>query len=323
LFGSTARFSRSSKLPRERELHLRLLRSDVTTLAAARTPSPRSTRLSPGGTRPFGAPNSCSPAYAEAISAVPRPGAHTDARQTGVLEHCHWIKLSATHLPPDAVLFAFTANGDVKGANSSSSESRTQVLHAVRLAPTGGAGPPAAPPLQRVADNWISSSRVWSGLTPAAFTRSSPSVSMVYGIRKLLTSRTAHILHIGAFIGYGLITVFVGPTQNSHHVILLLTPEWVPIAMARGGPRRRDVRGPLPTAGCATPLAIAPLITALGVSSFSQNGAQLVSAGAPVPEPMTPSSGRTHRSRLRTSASAHANVSYAQIIASSSVTVPC
>src|SRR5882757_5751420 len=58
--------------------------------------------------------------------------------------------------------------------------------------------------------------------------------SMVYGILKLLNFAHGDIYMIGAFIGYGLITVFGGPTQMHINVILLLTLMFL-CAMLGGG----------------------------------------------------------------------------------------
>jgi len=98
--------------------------------------------------------------------------------------------------------------------------------------------------------------------------------SMVYGILKLLNFAHGDIYMIGSFIGYGLITVFGGPAHLHINVVLLLTLMFL-CAMLGGGlvgvmverfAYRRLRNAP----------RIAPLITALGVSFFLENGAQLV-----------------------------------------------
>lgn len=98
--------------------------------------------------------------------------------------------------------------------------------------------------------------------------------SMVYGILKLLNFAHGDIYMVGAFIGYGIITVFGGPAQLTVNVVLLLILMFV-CAMLGGGllgvmierfAYRRLRNAP----------RIAPLITALGVSFFLENGAQLV-----------------------------------------------
>src|SRR5437764_1708664 len=98
--------------------------------------------------------------------------------------------------------------------------------------------------------------------------------SMVYGILKLLNFAHGDVYMVGAFIGYGLITVFGGPLAVSINVFLLLGIMLV-CAMLGGGvlgvmierfAYRRLRNAP----------RIAPLITALGVSFFLENSAQLV-----------------------------------------------
>jgi branched-chain amino acid transport system permease protein len=98
--------------------------------------------------------------------------------------------------------------------------------------------------------------------------------SMVYGILKLLNFAHGDIYMIGAFIGYGIITVFGGPLALSINVVLLLAIMFL-ASMLGGGllgvaverfAYRRLRNAP----------RIAPLITALGVSFFLENSAQLV-----------------------------------------------
>jgi branched-chain amino acid transport system permease protein len=134
---------------------------------------------------------------------------------------------------------------------------------------------------------------------------------MVYGILKLLNFAHGDIYMIGAFIGYGLITVFGGPTQMHINVILLLTLMFL-CAMLGGGlvgvmverfAYRRLRNAP----------RIAPLITALGVSFFLENGAQLV-LGAQFQSYDSFSWSNTPIALRHFTLPAHANVSYAQII---------
>jgi len=98
--------------------------------------------------------------------------------------------------------------------------------------------------------------------------------SMVYGILKLLNFAHGDIFMVGSFIGYGILTVFGGATALSIPILLLLTLMFI-AAMLGGGllgvaierfayRRLRDAP------------RIAPLITALGVSFFLENAAQLV-----------------------------------------------
>jgi branched-chain amino acid transport system permease protein len=98
--------------------------------------------------------------------------------------------------------------------------------------------------------------------------------SMVYGILKLLNFAHGDVYMVGAFIGYGLITVFGGAEALSINIALLLVLMFVS-AMLGGGllgvmierfAYRRLRNAP----------RIAPLITALGVSFFLENAAQLV-----------------------------------------------
>jgi len=98
--------------------------------------------------------------------------------------------------------------------------------------------------------------------------------SMVYGILKLLNFAHGDIYMIGAFIGYGIITVFGGPLALHVNVVLMLAIMFL-ASMIGGGilgvgiervAYRRLRNAP----------RIAPLITALGVSFFLENSAQLV-----------------------------------------------
>jgi branched-chain amino acid transport system permease protein len=98
--------------------------------------------------------------------------------------------------------------------------------------------------------------------------------SMVYGILKLLNFAHGDIFMVGAFIGLGIISVFGGPEALAVNVVLLLFLMFL-CAMLGGGllgvmierfAYRRLRNAP----------RIAPLITALGVSFFLENAAQLV-----------------------------------------------
>ena len=98
--------------------------------------------------------------------------------------------------------------------------------------------------------------------------------SMVYGILKLLNFAHGDVYMVGAFIGYGIITVFGGAEQLSVNVVLLLSLMFL-CAMLGGGLAgvmiERFAYRRLRTAP-----RIAPLITALGVSFFLENAAQLI-----------------------------------------------
>jgi branched-chain amino acid transport system permease protein len=98
--------------------------------------------------------------------------------------------------------------------------------------------------------------------------------SMVYGILKLLNFAHGDIYMVGAFIGFGIITVFGGPLALTINIFLLLVIMFA-CAMLGGGmlgvmierfAYRRLRNAP----------RIAPLITALGVSFFLENSAQLL-----------------------------------------------
>ena len=98
--------------------------------------------------------------------------------------------------------------------------------------------------------------------------------SMVYGILKLLNFAHGDIYMVGSFIGFGIITVFGGPTNLHVNVWLMLFIMFF-CAMLGGGLLgvmiERFAYRRLRNAPC-----IAPLITALGVSFFLENAAQLV-----------------------------------------------
>src|SRR5438876_456593 len=98
--------------------------------------------------------------------------------------------------------------------------------------------------------------------------------SMVYGILKLLNFGHGEHYMVGAFIGYGIITAFGGAFGLTVNVVVLLFLMFL-CAMLGGGllgvmierfAYRRLRNAP----------RIAPLITALGVSFFLENAAQLV-----------------------------------------------
>ena len=104
--------------------------------------------------------------------------------------------------------------------------------------------------------------------------------SMVYGILKLLNFAHGDIFMVGAFIGYGLMTVFGTPETLTVNLALLIALMLV-CSMIGGGllgvmverfAYRRLRKAP----------RIAPLITALGVSFFLENAAQLVLGAQPV-----------------------------------------
>jgi branched-chain amino acid transport system permease protein len=98
--------------------------------------------------------------------------------------------------------------------------------------------------------------------------------SMVYGILKLLNFAHGDVYMVGSYIGLGIISVFGGPLALDVNVVLLLFLMFL-CAMLGGGllgvmierfAYRRLRNAP----------RIAPLITALGVSFFLENAAQLL-----------------------------------------------
>ena len=98
--------------------------------------------------------------------------------------------------------------------------------------------------------------------------------SMVYGILKLLNFAHGDVYMVGAFIGYGIITAFGGPFGTDVNIFVLLFLMFL-CSMLGGGllgiAIERFAYRRLRTAP-----RIAPLITALGVSFFLENAAQLV-----------------------------------------------
>jgi branched-chain amino acid transport system permease protein len=101
--------------------------------------------------------------------------------------------------------------------------------------------------------------------------------SMVYGILKLLNFAHGDIYMVGAFIGFGIVTVFGGAESLSVNVWVLLFVMFL-CAMLGGGmlgvlverfAYRRLRNAP----------RIAPLITALGVSFFLENATLLLLGG--------------------------------------------
>src|SRR5215203_866472 len=98
--------------------------------------------------------------------------------------------------------------------------------------------------------------------------------SMVYGILKLLNFAHGDVYMIGAFIGYGIITMFGGSLNLSISVWLLLVIMFAVSMIGTG------VLGVVIERFAYRPLReaprIAPLISALGVSFFLQNSALLL-----------------------------------------------
>jgi branched-chain amino acid transport system permease protein len=101
---------------------------------------------------------------------------------------------------------------------------------------------------------------------------------MVYGVLKLLNFAHGDVFMIGAFIGYGILTSFGGSLDLSIAV-------WLVIVLMLGGAMIGcGLLGVLIERVAYRPLRnaprIAPLISALGVSFFLQNSAQLLFGAA-------------------------------------------
>ena len=98
--------------------------------------------------------------------------------------------------------------------------------------------------------------------------------SMVYGILKLLNFAHGEVYMIGAFIGYGVLTVSGGPLNPMFPIWLLITFMFIAAMIGSG------LLGVVIERFAYRPLRnaprIAPLISALGVSFFLQNTALLL-----------------------------------------------
>ena len=102
--------------------------------------------------------------------------------------------------------------------------------------------------------------------------------SMVYGVLKLLNFAHGDVFMIGAFIGYGVLTAFGGAANLSVAVWLVIVLMLLAAMAGAGGLGvviERVAYRPLRSAP-----RIAPLISALGVSFFLQNSAQLLFGAA-------------------------------------------
>ena len=98
--------------------------------------------------------------------------------------------------------------------------------------------------------------------------------SMVYGILKLLNFAHGDVYMVGSFVGFGLVTVFGGSEALSVNVWILLFVMLF-CAMLAGGLLGVMIERFAYRRLRAAP-RIAPLITALGVSFFLENSAQLI-----------------------------------------------
>jgi branched-chain amino acid transport system permease protein len=102
--------------------------------------------------------------------------------------------------------------------------------------------------------------------------------SMVYGILKLLNFAHGDVYMIGAFIGYGVETVFGGPIGALAVPVGVLLPLMFAAAMLGGGLTGVAIERFAYRRLRSAP-RIAPLITALGVSFFLENAALLLLGG--------------------------------------------
>src|SRR5215471_14293741 len=98
--------------------------------------------------------------------------------------------------------------------------------------------------------------------------------SIVYGILKLLNFAHGDVYMVGAFIGYGWVTVF-GGSYAMHANPALIIPLMFVTAMIGGGMLGVAIER-FAYRRLRTAPRIAPLITALGVSFFLENSAQLL-----------------------------------------------
>jgi len=103
--------------------------------------------------------------------------------------------------------------------------------------------------------------------------------TMVYGVLKLLNFAHGDLYMVGAYVGFFVIQWFGGPSHVSIPVPLLLVIMFVLAALLVGGlgvAMERFAYRPLRDAP-----RIAPLITAIGVSFFLENSAQLLFGAQP------------------------------------------
>jgi branched-chain amino acid transport system permease protein len=101
--------------------------------------------------------------------------------------------------------------------------------------------------------------------------------TMVYGILKLLNFAHGDVYMVGAFLGFGVLTAFGGALNPGIPIVPLIILMFA-VAMAGSGVLgvaiERFAYRPLRNAP-----RIAPLISALGVSFFLENSAQLITGG--------------------------------------------
>src|SRR5438132_11681307 len=98
--------------------------------------------------------------------------------------------------------------------------------------------------------------------------------SLVYGILKLLNFAHGDVYMVGAYIGYGWVTVFGGSYAMHANPVLVVVLMFVTAMIGCGLLGVMIERFAYRRLRAAP--RIAPLITALGVSFFLQNSAQLI-----------------------------------------------
>jgi branched-chain amino acid transport system permease protein len=101
--------------------------------------------------------------------------------------------------------------------------------------------------------------------------------TMVYGILKLLNFAHGDVYMVGAFLGYGVLTQLGGPLSLSIGIVPAIALMFAAAMAGSGGlgvAIERFAYRPLRNAP-----RIAPLITAIGVSFFLENSAQLLTNG--------------------------------------------
>lgn len=101
--------------------------------------------------------------------------------------------------------------------------------------------------------------------------------TLVYGILKLLNFAHGDVFMVGAFIGFGVLSVLAGPTSSSLSLVPLIIVLFAAAMLGSGALGvviERFAYRPLRNAP-----RLAPLITALGIVFFLENSAQLLTDG--------------------------------------------
>ena len=251
--------------------------ADVTTIPADKAIVAAYHKQFPGGTSPFGAPNYvAAQLYAQAATKACAAGKGTITRaalRVGSGEGRRSRSRSSARRwrsPP---------NGDVAGAafHIFKIVGGKYVRHALVGTRIGGGTAPAVPLRSLAPMNWnLFVTELVAGIIHGCvYALIALGYSMVYGILKLLNFAHGDVYMVGAFIGYGVLTVFGGATALIDPDRACCSPLMFLAAMLGGGllgvaierfayRRLRDAP------------RIAPLITALGVSFFLENAALLL-----------------------------------------------